>query len=125
MRQAAANDVRHLLEDVTDVQRLGHRVEQTAQAVDPLATQLLAIDDGVVLERQAKQVDHAVHQRLVATHRSIGLAGCQPERAVDARALTHVHSNRETRGVAHGVEWRRRITDAMLGTSISPVSRAT
>ncbi len=65
VRKSAANDVRHLLEDVTDVERLGHRMEQTAQAVDALAAQRLAVDDGGVLERQAKHVDDAVHQRLM------------------------------------------------------------
>ena len=67
MRQAAANDVGDLGEDVADVERLGHRVQQAAQAVDALAPQRLAVDDGGVLEGQAEQVDDAVHAAPDAT----------------------------------------------------------
>ena len=55
MRQPAAHDVGDLGEDAADVERLGHRVQQAAQAVDPLAAQLFALDDGVVLEGEASR----------------------------------------------------------------------
>ena len=53
---AAADDVGDLGEDVADVERLGHRVEQPIEAVDPLAAERFRAAKGVVLQRQREQI---------------------------------------------------------------------
>ena len=65
MRQAAADDVGDLGEDVPDVERLGHRVQQAVERVEPLAPERLGAAQRVVLQRERQQVGDAVHQALV------------------------------------------------------------
>jgi hypothetical protein len=63
--QPTAHDVGDFVEDVANIERAGHGMEEATQAVDTLAAQRLAVDDGGVLERQAQHVHDTVHQGLV------------------------------------------------------------
>ena len=114
VRQAAANDLGDLVEDVTDVERAGHRLQQPPQAVDAFAPQLVALDDRVVLEGETEQIDDAVHQLLMGGAERVLAARREPERAVHARALPDgAHDARACR-LVHGVELRGGISDEML-----------
>ena len=112
--QPAADDVGDLGEDVPDIQRTGHRVQQTAEAVDALAAQNLSIDDRRVLEGQAEQIDDAVHQGLMGRLEGLIDARGQPHRAVHAGALPHRAENPGARVRIRRVDRRRRVADAML-----------
>ena len=114
MRQSAADDVRDFGEDVADVERARHRVQQTTQAVDALATQNLAIDDGRVLEGQTEQIDDAVHQRLMGRIECLVDARGHPDRAVHTSALSHRAENPGARVRVGRIDRRRRVADAML-----------
>ena len=112
--QAAADDIRDLGEDVPDVECAGHRVQQAAEAVDALAPQNLAIDDGRMLEGQAQQIDDAVHQDLVGGLEGLVQARGEPDRAVHAGALPHGAENPGARAGIGLIDRRRGIADAML-----------
>jgi hypothetical protein len=87
VRQAAANDLGHFVEHVTDIERARHRLEQSSQAVDSLAPQFLAIDDGIVFERESEQIDDVVHQSLMGSAEGALAARREPQSPVHAGAL--------------------------------------
>ena len=115
MRQSAANDLGNLIENVADVERTGHRLQQSSQAVDAFAPQLLALDDGIVLEREAEQIDDAVHQLLMGSAERPLATGREPQRAVYTGPLTNSAYDARARGLVHGVEMRRRVTNQVRG----------
>ena len=54
VRKPAANDIGDLREHLPEIERLGHRVEQAAEAVDSLAPERFALDDGGALEGERR-----------------------------------------------------------------------
>ena len=87
MRQTAADDLRDLAEHLTDVQRLGNRVQQTAQAVDAFPPRGFAFEDRGALKRQPQQVCHRVGDLLMLSGKRVVAARGEPEGAADGRAL--------------------------------------
>ena len=86
-----------------------------SQAVDALAAQLVALDDRVVLEGEAEQIDDAVHQLLVGGAEGTLAARGEPERAVHARPLSNGADDARARRLVHGVDLRGGIADEVLG----------
>ena len=114
MRQAAANNLRYLVEYASDVERPCHRLQQAAQAVDALATQLVTLDDRIVLEGEAKQIDHAIHQLLVSRAEGVFVRGREPECAVHTRSLSNCANNAGACGIVNGVHLSGGIADEMF-----------
>ena len=114
VREAAANNLRHLVEHVPDVECPCHRLQQAAEAVDTLATQLVTLDDRIVLECEAEQIDHAVHQLLVRGAEGAFVRGREPEGSVHTRPLSNRAHDAGACRFVNGVHLRCGIADEMF-----------
>ncbi len=113
--QAAAHDLGHFREHVPDVERFGHFVQQAAQALDPLAAQLLALDDRVVLEGEAEQIDDAVDESLIRVAEGVLAARRDPQRPVHASALPHRAQDPRPRAGVDRVDGHAFVDDTVAG----------
>ena len=89
----------------------GHGVQEAAQAVDPLASERLAIDDRGMFERDAEQIDDAVEERLVFVGEGVVLRRGDPHRAVHARPLARGAENPRTVVGFVGIDRHARAVD--------------
>ena len=85
VREPSADDVGDVREYRPQIQRFRHGVQEAAQAVDPLASERLAIDDRGMFERDAEQIDDAVEERLVFVGEGVVLRRGDPHRAAHIR----------------------------------------
>ena len=115
MRQRAANGVRHLREDLPDVERFGDGMQQADERVDPFAPARLRRADGVVVQREREQVADRFEQLLMFVGERVRLTRRQPDGALHTRALPDGADHLRPLGsVARIVSGRRlRVADQM------------
>ena len=63
--QCGSNRRGHLCENMSDIERLGHGVQQPVQRVDLLVSERLRAAHRVLLQGQREEIRNTVHQRLV------------------------------------------------------------
>ena len=86
VRQGDADDIGRLREDLPDVERFRHRVEQAIEGVETFAAQPLGAAQRVVANCQRQDIGDPIHQDLVGGGEGVGLTRREPQRAVNAGA---------------------------------------